>query len=125
MSTVSTVTFHYNERIDDRFEMVIQSIGYAPEQGITGIPVLLDQLTKRWPGFLRIIAIRIVEINIFVLQPAKRSKIRIYLEKEVLYLRKIKIISQLVVEARRGRIPAVIRIGEDNPLEVLNKVIFF
>jgi hypothetical protein len=105
--------------------VVIQSVGYVPEQRKDGIPVLLDQLMKSRPCSFWVITIRIVEVNIFIFQPAKRFQIRVYLEKEVLYLRKIKIISQLVVEARRGRIPAVIRIGKDNPLEVLNKVIFF
>ena len=105
--------------------MVIQSVGYAPEQRVTGIPVLLDQLTKRRPGSLWIITIRIVEVNIFIFQSAKRFKIRVYLKKEVFYLRKIEIISQLVVEARRSRISAVIRIGKDRPLEVFNKIVFF
>ena len=96
---------------------------------IAAIVVGFYFLQKHLDGIIEpiivLVAIRIVEDNIFIFQPAKGFKIRVYLEKKVLYLRKIKIISQLVVEARRSRIPAIIRIGKDHPLEVLNKVIIF
>ena len=110
MSPVSTEPFHHDERIDDGLKMVIQGICDVAEDRESWIAVFLDKLPQCRPCLFRVIAIRIVEEYVFIFEAPKLLKVRVYLEEKALYLRKIKIVSDPVIESGRIRLSEIVRI---------------